>query len=388
MFLKILINKYNKMYIPKIFKVVFTRSLFQTSFAVLLLIAITYLLRNFLVLILWIFLFSFLFNHLAIFLKNKIDFILWKHVNNFTIILKNIFSFKLIIVLIYTLFLFLLSYAILDLIPLFIKELKEVLKIIPPISKEVDSLVSWLKVINDIDFNIKWTIKTFVLNTDLDTLIAYIRQIQSIWSYIIQFILAIFLSFMIIFDKKRILLFFKKIKVWNFSFIYNIYKYIFKKIWKWFGLIFKAQASIAVITTTITVTSFYLIGLIYWGFPYILTIAIIFFICSFIPILWMWISSIPLIFIAYITWWFNAWLLTAIMIMFSTTFEVYVLNPRIVWSYLEFPISITFIALIISEKIFWLLWFLIWIPIIYIIIDLIKELDIYIDQVKIKYKKN
>lgn len=374
------------MYIPKIIKVIFTKGFFQTFFAILLLTFATYLLKDYLVLILGIFLFSFLFNNLGCFIKDKINTLCKKYENKQTIFLNNLFSFWFIITIIYILFVLLLVYAISDIVPMFLKELKEVLNTIPPISEEIDSIISWLKDFKDINLDLKWTIKTFLKNTDIETIINFSKQIKNIWGYIIQFLLAIFLSFIIIFDKKKTVSFFKKIKVWNFAFIYKTYKTIFKKIWKWFWLIFKAQAWIALINTIITIVWFYFIGLIYWWFPYILTMVIIVFVCSFVPILWMWLSAIPLIFVAYITWWFNAWLFTFFMVIFTTSFEVYVLNPRIVSSYLEFPISITFIILIISEQIFWLLWFLIWIPVIYIILDLIKEFDLYIDEVKIKYK--
>ena len=373
------------MFIPKIFKVILTKWFFQTLFAIVLLWLITFFLSDYLVLILWIFLFSFLFNALWMFIKKKIDYYLMKNRNKYTIYIRKLISFKIIITFIYLVFILLLIYAISDLVPIFISELKQVLNNIPPISKDIDSLVLSLKEIKDINIDLKWTIKTFIKNTDIDTLKNFSEQIKNVWWYIMQFILAILLSFIIIFDKNKSLLFFKKVKAWNFAFIYKTYKTIFKKIWKWFWLIFKAQAWIAVINTIITITWFYLIWLVYWWFQYILTMMIIVFICSFVPILWMWLSAIPLIFVAYLTWWYNAWILVFFMVIFSTSFEVYVLNPKVVSSYLEFPISITFIVLIISEKIFWLLWFLIWIPIIYILIDLIKDLDTYIDQIKIKY---
>ena len=74
------------------------------------------------------------------------------------------------------------------------------------------------------------------------------------------------------------------------------------------------------------------------------------------------------------------------MIAIVHAVEAYYLNPKIVSSYLHFPIFITFIILIISEHLFGLMGLLIGVPLFSIIIGLIEDLDKYLDEVKKKVK--
>jgi predicted PurR-regulated permease PerM len=172
----------------------------------------------------------------------------------------------------------------------------------------------------------------------------------------------------------------------NFDFFYKEFKNLFWKVKKWFWLIFKAQAIIAIVNTIITIFWYYIVWYFFWWFQYLLTMAIIVFLCSFIPILWMWISAIPLCFIAWNVWWINAAFLVLAVIIVAHMIEAYILNPKIVSSYLELPISITFVVLILSEHFFWMIWFLIWMPLFYILLDLFKDFNVYVDKVKKRHK--
>jgi hypothetical protein len=70
------------------------------------------------------------------------------------------------------------------------------------------------------------------------------------------------------------------------------------------------------------------------------------------------------------------------------------LNPKIVSSFLELPVSLTFIILIVSEHFFWLAWLLVWISLFYFSIWLIKDFNKMLDEKKkkkrffLKSKKN
>jgi predicted PurR-regulated permease PerM len=137
---------------------------------------------------------------------------------------------------------------------------------------------------------------------------------------------------------------------------------------------------IALCNTIITLIGFYLIGLIYGWFPYLLTMGLIVFFASFIPILWMWISAIPLSIIGYIHWWFDAMFLVLLMIILTTAFEVYFLNPKIVSSLFKLPVSLTFVILFVSEQFFGIAWLLIWVSLFYFIISLLGDFDKLISQ--------
>jgi predicted PurR-regulated permease PerM len=74
-----------------------------------------------------------------------------------------------------------------------------------------------------------------------------------------------------------------------------------------------------------------------------------------------------------------------IMLWVVHAVEAYYLNPKIVSSYMHFPVFITFMILTLSEHAFGLMWLLIGIPLFSILIGLIEDLDRYIDSIKKAY---
>ncbi len=68
-----------------------------------------------------------------------------------------------------------------------------------------------------------------------------------------------------------------------------------------------------------------------------------------------------------------------LMIAIVHAVEAYYLNPKIVSSYVHFPMFITFVILIISEHFFGLIGLLIGVPLFSIVISLIEDIDRYID---------
>ena len=68
--------------------------------------------------------------------------------------------------------------------------------------------------------------------------------------------------------------------------------------------------------------------------------------------------------------------------------EAYYLNPKIVSSYVHFPVFITFLILIISEHLFGLIGLLIGVPLFSIMLGLIEDLDHYIDTIRKELKQH
>jgi predicted PurR-regulated permease PerM len=64
--------------------------------------------------------------------------------------------------------------------------------------------------------------------------------------------------------------------------------------------------------------------------------------------------------------------------------EAYFLNPKIVSSYINFPVFITFIILILSEHFFGLVGLLIGVPLFSILLGFIEDLDRYISEIRVK----
>ena len=83
-----------------------------------------------------------------------------------------------------------------------------------------------------------------------------------------------------------------------------------------------------------------------------MTLSLIVFILGFIPIFGTLISSVPIILIGYGYAGIDTVIGVVIMIAIIHAIEAYILNPKIVSSYVHFPVFITFLILIISEHLF------------------------------------
>ena len=121
---------------------------------------------------------------------------------------------------------------------------------------------------------------------------------------------------------------------------------------------FYAQFKIAIVNTLLTVVGLVLIGFFYGQitlegsttFPYILALGFITFLTSFVPILGVFISGIPILFagiVEYPGWSIVIVILTMLLIIHIV--EGYFLNPRIVGQSLNIPAPIIFVILFVSE---------------------------------------
>jgi predicted PurR-regulated permease PerM len=200
---------------------------------------------------------------------------------------------------------------------------------------------------------------------------------------------SIILSFVFLIDRFRLQKYLHGIKKSSFSFLYKEYKIILEKIVKSFWLILKAQAMIALANSILTIIWLTIIWLIHgWTFPYLLTLWLIVFIAWFIPVLWVFISSIPILIIAYsMIWGYTILIEVVLLVSIVHIIEAYYLNPKIVSRFLEIPVSLTFIVLIISEHLFWIAWLLIWVSLFYFLVWLMRDIDSSLKKNKKKIKK-
>ena len=171
----------------------------------------------------------------------------------------------------------------------------------------------------------------------------------------------------------------QNIKKSSFNFLYKEYKIIFDKIVKSFWLIIKAQATIAFVNTILTIIWLSII----WAFhgivfPYLLTLALMVFVAGFIPVLWILLSSVPIMIVWYsspLLWGYSVVIEIILLISVIHIIEAYYLNPKIVSRFLKLPVSLTFIILILSEKLFWIAWLIVWISMFYFIVWLLRDID-------------
>lgn len=185
-------------------------------------------------------------------------------------------------------------------------------------------------------------------------------------------------------ERMKVRNFFRLMQTGNFNFLYREYAVIAGKISRGFGAIFKAQSIIALANAVLTILGLLIIGesLGHGTFPFIVTLSIIVFIFGFIPVFGTILSSIPIIIIGYGYGGFSAVMGITMMILVVHAVEAYVLNPKIVSSYIDFPVFITFLTLIVSEHIFGLVGLLIGVPLLSILLSFLEDFDQYISEIK------
>ena len=406
--------------VKKLGSIFFNKKAYKKMLAYSLLILFLYIFSDFLGVFILTFIFAYLFYSIANFIQSKFKY-LWEKFWFLTYLWKT--PLWIIIVLEYILFVWVIIFLVAN--------------IFPSIQKEVESLSKWFSIEKSIVISKEWEIiitenedekriksgsekiiewyKTFkdkILNISLekdpsdslwirDRIInieksvdfekistGLLEWIKLLGSGIWQILLALILSFIFIIDRKKLAKYLYQIKESNMWFFYSEYELLLDRVMKSFWLILKAQSMIALVNATITMIGFYIIGLFFWDFPYIITLTFVVFFCSFIPILWMWLSAIPLVFIAYINWWIEAGFFVIMMVFSTTAFEAYYLNPKIVSSLFKLPMSLTFIILFISWKMWWMIWLLLWISLFYFTIWLLGDFNKMLEEKKNGKKKS
>ena len=94
------------------------------------------------------------------------------------------------------------------------------------------------------------------------------------------------------------------------------------------------------------------------------------------------LSSVPMIIIGYTFGGLPVVIAVLVLVCFVHVVEAYYLNPKIVSSYMEFPIFITFLVLLVSEQLFGFLGLLVGMPLFYITVDIFRDINAYIDTIR------
>ena len=410
--------------IKKMLTLIFNKKAFQKIWAYVLLGVFLYIFKDFLGIFLLTFVFAYLFYSTAKFIKEK-SFALWNKFLIFKFLEK--LPLWLIILIEYIIFIGIITYFFANIIPTIKSEINSItneFSIINSIEKDNENLtfIQWedslseksgsVKIITAInDFketllqkliiidpedNLKMTeyIEDFWNDIDFKSFKENILVLLStLWSSILKIILALVLSFIFIVDRKKLWMYLWKVKESNFWFLYIEYEILLEKVIKSFWLILKAQSMIAIANAILTTIGLLIIGFTFSTvevptFPYILTLGLVVFIMGFIPVLWVILSSIPIIIIWYITYWdFMIVPVIWLLITIVHIIEAYYLNPKIVSSFLKLPMSLTFVILLVSEHFFGLAGLLVGISLFYFSMWLIKDFDYMIWRNKKKMLK-
>lgn len=377
------------MIMKHIYSLFLTRKSTKKIIAYLLLILFIYLFKGFLGIFLLTFIFAYIFFSLWKFLKAKIDIFIWKLWKDF-FYMKKIIKLNVIIIIEYILFIWIIIFLFSWLLPKITMELWKFANEIPIFKEQIVWVNEKLLEIKN-DYKEIWnTLSQITANNDYQLILNIFDKLKSASFIFLKILISLVLSLVFILDRAKLSIYLSKIKESNFSFLYFEYKIILDKVVHSFWLIIKAQAMIALVNTILTVLWLYFISFVFYGtaFPFIITLWFTVFIFWFVPVLWTFLSSIPIILISYnYLWWFEASIFSLLLIIIVHIIEVYYLNPKIVSSFMEFPISLTFVILIVSEHIFWFAWLIIWVSLFYFFIWLFDDFDKVLSKHKGKILK-
>ncbi|HEY9070546.1 MAG TPA: AI-2E family transporter [Candidatus Ozemobacteraceae bacterium] len=171
--------------------------------------------------------------------------------------------------------------------------------------------------------------------------------IQDMFRTSFHFILAVIFSFLILWDLDRLT---RDVRELENTRLRKVFRTLSPRLIEFgsiLGRAFEAQIIIAWVNTFFT-----LIGLTFLGIPSKLFLSVFVFVCSFIPVLGVFISSAPICLLAYKTDGFVLVFYSIILITIIHFIEAYILNPRIVGGHLSLHPFVAVSILVFSEYLF------------------------------------
>ena len=374
------------MRLPFFLRLVFNKYFFQKMAAFALLGLFAYALSDFLFVFLITFLFAFLFLDLSTWVSKRIAaFAKTLRPGKFRSAVNKANRLAVIVTVIYLAFIAAVVFLFSNLVPQVLQESKGIVSEVPGIVSHVEKSISGIETAMKVDLGLKSAISSYFDKASMEkTAKDVFENVKNASAVLMKILMALILSYVFIIDRNKITGYLETVKRGNFAFLYEEYSVIFAKIGKGFGLIFKAQAFIALVNALLTVLGLLLISAVHGGdvFPYVSTLGVMVFIMGFVPVLGFILSTVPILIVGYNYGGQPVILLLMLMIAVVHATEAYYLNPKIVSSYMEFPVFITFLILLVSEHFFGFVGLLIGVPLFYIIVDVAKDLDVFVNKVK------
>ncbi len=135
------------------------------------------------------------------------------------------------------------------------------------------------------------------------------------------------------------------------------------------GRALEAQLMIAVVNTILTA-----IGLYFLGIPNLAFLSLIVFVCSFIPVAGVFISSVPICLTALTTGGLRLMLLGMGFITIIHAIEAYILNPRLYGAHLRMNPVLVLAILVISEHLFGVWGLILGVPVVSFVVKYIIDI--------------
>lgn len=180
-----------------------------------------------------------------------------------------------------------------------------------------------------------------------------------------SFLLAIVLSFLIVldFDKVR-----RELRIWQQSPVGRFFHEASRSVINFsevVGTAFQCQLMVAALNTVITC-----VGLVALDIKPVLLLTTIVFIFGLIPVLGVWISSVPIVLIAFNDYGWQRAVLAVALITIVHLLEAYVFNPRIYAARFHLNPVIVLIILLVGHKLFGVWGMLLGIPVTYYVLNI------------------
>lgn len=193
-----------------------------------------------------------------------------------------------------------------------------------------------------------------------------LRYLSSIGSMGFTFVMSLLLSFFFTIEKDDIYRFSKGFLHGPFAWLFGDIYHFAKIFVNTFGVVLEAQFVIAVVNTVITT-----ICLAIMGMPQLLSLGIMVFVLSLVPVAGVIISAIPMMFIGYSVGGVKYIIYIIVMLAVVHALEAYVLNPKFMASRTELPMFYTFVVLFVAEHLFGVWGLIVGIPIFTFMLDVL-----------------
>lgn len=193
-----------------------------------------------------------------------------------------------------------------------------------------------------------------------------INYLTSLGSVGFTFVMSLLLSFFFTIEKDEMDSFSKSFLTGPYAWLFNDIYYFAKIFVNTFGVVLEAQFMIAIVNTILTTACLALLQM-----PQLISLAVMIFILSLVPVAGVIISAIPMSFIAYSDGGIRLVVYVIIMLLVVHALESYVLNPKFMSSRTELPIFYTFVVLLVAEHLFGVWGLIVGIPIFTFALDVL-----------------
>lgn len=200
-------------------------------------------------------------------------------------------------------------------------------------------------------------------------------MIRAMWGGLATILLALLFSFLISLDTLRLG---EEVRNLRNSRLRHFYEETALPVMRFgyvVGRTIQAQAMIAIVNTALTLT-----GLAILGVPSLAVLSMIVFLCSFIPVLGVFISTIPIVLVAINSGGLNLAILTVLMVIVVHAIEAYGLNPMIYGKHLKINPVFVLIILFVGHHSFGVWGMLLGVPVAHYFIHDVFGVPIWSDR--------